>query len=196
MPSPYQFDEEVWLEYLAANKCGLPEQIAAAQDRLARMLRRVARAILTNYLSPYERDILYELADMAVARAFVHLDRFEGRSKFTTYFYRLTVNLFKSYMRRKQHSPRLFNVTDLDVGNGHRDALDARILVQQLRSELSLDDQQLLDFKLMGYTDREVSRELGLKAHSRNSGEVYQRWRKLKQQLRERLLDGGVRTQP
>lgn len=192
MPSPNQPDEQVWLDYLAAKRAGVG--IAEAEDRLARTLRRIARAILWTRLQAHEDDACYELADLAVARAFRYMDTFESRSKFTTYFYRLVINTLNRWLYNKKHSPKLFNVTDLDVGNGHREALDAKILIQQLRDGLSPEDQQLLDFKLQGYTDREVSRELGLRAGKRNAGEVYQRWRKLKRQLRERLLESGVKT--
>lgn len=52
-----------------------------------------------------DREEAKDLSQEAFLKAFTHLTRFDGRSGFYTWFYRILVNLCLDYKRRRQRAP-------------------------------------------------------------------------------------------
>lgn len=91
-------------EWLAALRSSGPSQSAALTD-LREILVSGLRRGLSKWLEPYSPDLeglAQDTAQEALVRILDRLDTFEGRSRFTTWAYKIAINLARSDLRRKQ----------------------------------------------------------------------------------------------
>lgn len=140
----------------------------------------------------------------AFVKAYVALDRFEGRSKFSTWFHRLVVNQCFD-MRRKEHADRRVDVADADalerLAVGSEDAPEMpepAALRGELREQLAEaigelpDDarQTLLLREVDGLSYAEIAKSLRVP-----KGTVMSRLHYARRRVRERLVEMGVREE-
>lgn len=91
-------------EWLAALRSSGPTQSAALAD-LREILVSGLRRGLSKWLKPYSpelEELAEDTAQDALIRILDRLDTFEGRSRFTTWAYKVAINLALSDLRRKQ----------------------------------------------------------------------------------------------
>jgi RNA polymerase sigma-70 factor (ECF subfamily) len=140
----------------------------------------------------------------AFVKAYTALDRFEGRSRFSTWLHRLVVNQCID-MRRKEHGDRRVDVEDSDalerLAAGRDDAPETpepAALRGELREQLAEaigelpDDarQTLLLREVDGLSYAEIAKSLGVP-----KGTVMSRLHYARRRLRERLIAMGVREE-
>lgn len=82
-------------------------------DALVNLYQQRGLGIAYNMVGNAEdaHDVLQE----AFVKMYVHLKRFEGRSKFSTWFYRIVVNCALDFLRRRKRAARVF----VDIADGH-----------------------------------------------------------------------------
>lgn len=82
-------------------------------DALVNLYQQRGLGIAYNMVGNAEdaRDVLQE----AFVKMYVHLKHFEGRSKFSTWFYRIVVNCALDFLRRRKRAARVF----VDIADGH-----------------------------------------------------------------------------
>lgn len=99
-------DEAVLIENV---KCGQRSSF----DALVNLYQQRGLGIAYNMVGNAEdaRDVLQE----AFVKMYVHIKRFEGRSKFSTWFYRIVVNSALDFLRRRKRAARVF----VDIADGH-----------------------------------------------------------------------------
>src|ERR1043166_5822693 len=90
-----------------------------------------------------DREEAKDLSQDAFLRAYTHLNNFDGRSSFYTWFYRILVNICLDYRRRKKRGPaEEFNEaveSQLDPSHpgAHPVSPDQRVLAEQFSEKIS-----------------------------------------------------------
>jgi RNA polymerase sigma-70 factor (ECF subfamily) len=140
----------------------------------------------------------------AFVKAYLALDRFEGRSKFSTWLHRLVVNQCLD-MRRKEHADRRVDAEDSEAlerlaagGDDAPETPEPAALRGELRDQLDAaigelpDDarQTLLLREVDGLSYAEIAKSLGVP-----KGTVMSRLHYARRQVRERLIEMGVREE-
>jgi RNA polymerase sigma-70 factor (ECF subfamily) len=135
-----------------------------------------------------------DIAQDAFLRAFVAIDKFDGRSEFHTWLYRIVVNLTINHLKRRgrtrpadENDPR---VEATSVGEGHPDdparALEKRRFYARLVAALDALPETLkatvVLVSFQGLSHRIVAEILGC-----SEGTVSWRIHEARKQLRERL---------
>lgn len=188
----YSLDEAIWHEYCAAYADGQLDRMYRAEVRLVAMLRRVGRSYLAQWFPGNNSQLVNDLAETALSLALRRVQSFQGQAKFTSYFHVICKNVKNSYLRTKRRQEPLDYGIDPDsvITGNPTNAMEAKILCDQLRRSLKPEDQKIFDMKLEGYTDAEVNAELGRP----ESDKACNRWHYLKQLLRKRLSEDGAKT--
>ena len=146
---------------------------------LYRAMKGFAKALVWNKLGPpMDEDLVSEI----VVMAFQKEPSFDGRSKFSTWFYRLAVNKCKDRLKHLSRLPRFKSLDDLtdDEPRAKRAPSVAKKLdIEKLKSRLKPRERQLLDLKLKGLDDQQIADRMGIgKKRS-----VHVAWWKLKKKL-------------
>jgi RNA polymerase sigma-70 factor (ECF subfamily) len=159
---------------------------------------RLALRILRN--EEAAKDAVQE----AFVKAYTALDRFEGRSQFSTWLHRLVVNQCID-MRRKEHFDRRVDVEDANAlerlaagGDDAPETPEPAALRGELREQLTEaiselpDDarQTLLLREVDGLSYAEIAKSLGVP-----KGTVMSRLHYARRRVRERLIAMGVRAE-
>jgi RNA polymerase sigma-70 factor (ECF subfamily) len=159
---------------------------------------RLALRILRN--EEAAKDAVQE----AFVKAYTALDRFEGRSQFSTWLHRLVVNQCID-MRRKEHFDRRVDVEDANAlerlaagGDDAPETPEPAVLRGELREQLTEaiselpDDarQTLLLREVDGLSYAEIAKSLGVP-----KGTVMSRLHYARRRVRERLIAMGVRAE-
>lgn len=144
-------------------------------EQLIPFLRKNAYAICWIKLSDHRPDIVND----AVHRAISRLEEFRGDSKFSTWFHSIVHNLCMTEGRAIAREPNKTNIEDLANEPSSREAIEAKVELAELRERLDPREQELLDFKLKGFTEEEIALELGI---SRDN--VHWRWNELRRKVR------------
>jgi RNA polymerase sigma factor (sigma-70 family) len=143
---------------------------------LTERMERFATAICWKHV-PDHRDDFDFLVNGIVWRAIQKAETFNGDAKFSTWFYRLTVNECNRYLR--QHMERC--ETSLSEETMAPDAAhDARIDLISLLDGLDGPDHLLFRLVAEGQDFKYIGRTLGISAHA-----AVLRWAKLKERLRD-----------
>ena len=135
-------------------------------------------------------------------KAYTALDRFEGRSRFSTWLHRLVVNQCID-MRRKEHADRRVDAEDAEAlerlaagGDDAPETPEPAALRGELRGQLALAIGELPDDarrtvllrEVDGLSYAEIAKALGVP-----KGTVMSRLHYARRRLRERLTELGVR---
>lgn len=199
----YAAYEQAYWTWRAALATANPSELPLAEQELFTLLRRYARRILYSRFDADEREVVYDLADRAVGIAFTAGASYSGTGKFTSWFYRVTRNLAREWLRDNRRRPKRglskYNLKSLEallaVGSelaATPEALDARIAVAQLRKLLSsAEDIALFDCKLEGMSNEEICQKFDWPYGSHTANSADNRWRVLLRRLRAHLGVGG-----
>ena len=117
-----------------------------------------------------------DIAQQVFLKVFLALRRFDGRSSFSTWVYKITVNETYDYLRKKK-ARKLVYEADLSVDQEERlgqkppeeptraalDRAEARQAVERLLSELAPDERLMIVLKeVEGYSVEEISQALSM----------------------------------
>src|SRR5262245_45577925 len=109
-PPPRAVDGPTDEEVVARVRAGEVALYEIVMRRYNRRLFRLARAILRD--DEEATDVIQD----AYVRAYVHLDQFEGRARFSTWLSRIAVHEALARARERLRRSDLRDVTDLDAG--------------------------------------------------------------------------------
>jgi RNA polymerase sigma factor (sigma-70 family) len=181
-------DNEAYEAWRAADAKTEPEALGL----LLRVLRRYANSLVFGWT---QRE-MPELSAHIVSHALENRAKFDGRAKFTTWFYRLarnkTLDWLKAERRRRECS---FPDTDLTAPSTssvfRMTPEESRIWLEQLQASLPPEDQAHLKMRLEGRNDAEVAEQLRIR-----KWQAHARWKALKSRLRELSEVGSPGTSP
>ncbi len=183
-----------WVRDLATEG---PDQAAALADLRAQLLRALPGA-LRRY-GPVPEHLLEDVVQDSLLRTLSHLDRFEGRSRFTTWATTIAVRTALTELRRRRWKD--VSLQDLgpaewpepavaaESGDPERDTAQARLLRALGRIvEDDLTDRQRVAIlsELRGMPQEEIGRRLGI---SRNA--VYKLGHDARRKLKRGLEASG-----
>jgi RNA polymerase sigma-70 factor (ECF subfamily) len=200
---PDSRDNDQWLSDLNS---GGPAQEAAIADLRAILLSGLQRG-LTKWLDPYSPE-LENLAEDAVQEGLVRiidrLDTFEGRSKFTTWAYKVAIHIALSKLRRKEWEnvsldemmdPKPDRAQGLSVMSsdiGPEMAYEQKETLERmgriLREELTERQMSLMQaVVLKGIPMEAIAQKMGVKRNA-----LYKMMHDARKKLKSRLLVEGI----
>jgi RNA polymerase sigma-70 factor (ECF subfamily) len=146
-----------------------------ASEQLIRNYQDRAFALVLRMMSG-DREKAMELTQEAFLTALGKINRFEGKSSFYTWFYRILVNTCLDALRRRNRWRRLFffhrpnpdntrgpsdileDLPSPDIGSNPGSALDARELRREVYEALKrLSDRQRMIFQLKVFEEMRIS---------------------------------------
>jgi RNA polymerase sigma factor (sigma-70 family) len=150
------------------------------EDALIKSLEKYAKKIVWLTLHDTRPDIVNE----SVHFILVHLNDFRGKSKFSTWVFTIVRRRCYGELQRKiSRKETLFS----EFKDHQVDALatyeldgDAKMTLDRLRRGLSKPENDLIEFKLHGYTNREIAQEMATTMSA-----IDGRWRRLCEKLRQ-----------
>ena len=135
MSEPERTDDELVAAAQGGDAAAMDQLLRRHYDRVHAVCRRIAGA---------SRDA-DDAAQEAMIRVVRHLDRFDGRSSFSTWIYRIATNTALDELRKRRRRPQLHVVDDDDHARpeiadeiAHRrvDAVADRITIDDALAEL------------------------------------------------------------
>ena len=154
-------------QYLAHKANPSPETEAA----LYNALRRGAHKIVRRRLRGENEDLVADIA----SEAFLKLDQFDGRSAFSTWFFRLAENMVKMYIRSNR--PR-----EIQFIQPSALPVETAIFVREVVGSLPQVEQDWLNAILAGEEIAEIGKRYGLSPAASKS-----KWHRLRSQLQGKL---------
>lgn len=118
-------------------KSGDSSAFAELVDKYKHLAFNVANRILWN------RDEAEEAAQDAFVKVYRNLTKFDGRSKFSTWFYRIVTNEALGRARKKKHHQVDLSEA-IGIGEVDKDKAENVLLVRQSLADLSEKDSELL----------------------------------------------------
>lgn len=148
---------------------------------LVKLLDNLGRRICWTKIPDLEKEFGQIVYD-AIWRAIKNEKDFEGKSEFSTWFYKIVVNecnrALGEIKRVREHSLESLDDNERTPGSDNLAALFFR----GMQRKLSEPDRVLLARKATGLTSKEISGELGI-----SPAAVDMRWKRLKERLRSSL---------
>lgn len=131
MNSRERTDDELVAAAQGGDATAMDELLRRHYDRVHAVCRRIAGG---------SRDA-DDAAQEAMIRVVRHLDRFDGRSAFTTWVYRIATNAALDELRKRKRRPQLTMVRDDDSGEVHLEPVDdlAGRRVEAIADRLAID---------------------------------------------------------
>lgn len=199
-------DNTQWLQDLRSE--GIPKE-AALSDLRALIIKNLSYG-LASYLSsndPRYEALAEETAQTTLVRVLDHLDSFEGRSRFTTWVYKISVRLALTELRRKrwenvsldslledeEHPPPAGLVKDPAPGPEAISEAEGifsyvqQIMVQELTEK---QHQALMAAAVQGMPLEEVARRMDT-----NRNALYKLLHDARLRLKQRLQRDGITTE-
>lgn len=182
-------DRHLVREAQNGNECAFEELVRRHQQRVFALVSGILR----------RREDVEDVAQQVFLKAFVSLKRFDQRSAFSTWLYKISVNECWDYLRKKKVRPLVYEsdlseeqVSRLDgiVSNdrppsGPSDRAEARDLLEKVLERLPDQDRQLLVLKeVEGFSVEELSEILELNVNTvkvrlfRARGRIIEHYRK------------------
>ena len=126
---PEVSDEELIIEFVKGNELGFQ----ALVDRYKGKVYRLAMRLTKN-----QEDAEEVLQDVFVT-VYRKIDGFEGKSKFSSWLYRITVN--SAFMKlRKRKQERYISIEDIIINKDNAEALSNHITPNSSETEINNDD--------------------------------------------------------
>jgi RNA polymerase sigma-70 factor (ECF subfamily) len=136
-PAKRRTDASEECAFLAAAKRGDSAAFEFLCKQSAKMVFRVARRMMRN--NEDAEDVLQE----SFQQAFIHLNRFNGDSRFSTWLSRIAINAALMKLRKKQHLWESLDESNEDEQSSHRlDVEDQGLNPEQLYAQT--ERQQIL----------------------------------------------------
>jgi RNA polymerase sigma-70 factor, ECF subfamily len=173
-------DESVWIaEAKAGSQTAFRGLYEANVTPLYRFLKQFAS----------ERDQAEEWVQRAFIRAFEHLASFDGRSRFSSWLFRLAINEMRMDWRRKQ----IVTFVPVDEGGDHATSQDDPFEWKQLMKTWmeDLDETKravFILYEVEGYAHAEIASMLGIAESSSRTLLV-----RAKRHLQDRWNREGIR---
>jgi RNA polymerase sigma-70 factor (ECF subfamily) len=173
-----------------------PSQEAALAD-LREMIARGLPYALTNWLSPSDPQLdalVEEATQETLLRVLSHLDTFQGRSKFTTWVYKIAVRIAITELRRKR-----WKDTSLDAILQEEGAEESLSLMAdsrpgpELSTEQSLVMEQIQEIISEELTERQKKAILAIRVHGMPVDEVARQMEMTRNALYKLLHDTRLR---
>lgn len=153
-----------------------PDTRQEAAQNLLPYIRSHAAKVCWMVLHRYQSDIVSEIADDAL----LDLEKFEGRSLFSTWFHVRAVRRCRLELRRARRRKEV-SLSDPNIKNLlARDTHDVRSSVGAILDRLSPEDREFIRLKIEeGLTDKELSDAMGISRQA-----VQRLWKELRKRLR------------
>ncbi len=169
----------------------------AAFEELVRRHQQRVFALVNGILR--RREDVEDVAQQVFLKAFISLRRFDQRSAFSTWLYKISVNECWDYLRKKKVRPLVYesDMSDEQVSRldgmvsqdrpteAPSDRAEARELVERMLSKLPEQDRQLLLLKeVEGFSVEELAQILNLNVNTvkvrlfRARGRIMEHYRK------------------
>src|SRR5579864_6284129 len=158
-----------------AQKC----TASAFEERVRRHQQRIL-AVVGGILR--RREDSEDVAQQVFLKAYVSINRFDMRSAFSTWLYKIAVNECWDYLRKKKVRPLSYEAdlseeqvrhveqfvsTDSHGGGNPSDRAELREIVERLLGELSEEDRVMLVLKeAQGFAVEEIGRMLNLNVNT------------------------------
>lgn len=150
-------------------------------------LKDALQVDLINALRGHARAVAYglwgiapeEVIERIIWEALRNIHKFEGRSKFSTWFHVFAKRqCVRAGMNRRRDEKRELVLTDEHTSHSEARQLEARMLVEKILGSLEGDSRAILQLRLEGLNWEETAERLGL-----TSEVARQRWSRLKQEI-------------
>lgn len=132
-------------------------------------------------------DDAEDAAQEALIKAYEKIDDFRGDSAFSTWLYRITINVCKDILRTRKPTIPLEEVVELEGGTDpelEAEREEVRHLVRLAMLEISPEFREILILReLLGYDYEEIAKELAIPA-----GTVKSRINRARTSLKNRIL--------
>lgn len=154
-------------------------EVVAFEELVRRHQQRVM-AVVGGVLR--RREDIEDVAQQVFLKAYVSIGRFDMRSAFSTWLYKIAVNECWDYLRKKKVRPlsyeadlseeqvrhlEQFASTDSQGGGNPSDRAELREIVERLLGELSEEDRVMLVLKeAQGFAVEEIGRMLNLNVNT------------------------------
>jgi RNA polymerase sigma-70 factor (ECF subfamily) len=150
----------------------------AAYEDLVRLHQKRVLAIVSGILR-LSGDV-EDIAQQVFLKVYLALKRFDGRSSFSTWLYKITVNETYDYLRKRK-ARKLVYQSDLSEDQENRiglltpevpgpaplERVESQQAVERLLDELAPDERLMLVLKeVEGYSVEEISQALGLNSNT------------------------------
>lgn len=154
-------------------------EVVAFEELVRRHQQRVL-AVVGGVLR--RREDIEDVAQQVFLKAYVSIGRFDMRSAFSTWLYKIAVNECWDYLRKKKVRPLSYEAdlseeqvrhveqfvsTDSHGGGNPSDRAELREIVERLLGELSEEDRVMLVLKeAQGFAVEEIGRMLNLNVNT------------------------------
>lgn len=154
-------------------------EVVAFEELVRRHQQRVM-AVVGGVLR--RREDIEDVAQQVFLKAYVSIGRFDMRSAFSTWLYKIAVNECWDYLRKKKVRPLSYEAdlseeqvrhveqfvsTDSHGGGNPSDRAELREIVERLLGELSEEDRVMLVLKeAQGFAVEEIGRMLNLNVNT------------------------------
>ncbi len=150
----------------------------AAFEELVRLHQRRVLGIVAGILR-WSEDI-EDIAQQVFLKVFTALRRFDGRSSFGTWLYKITVNETYDYLRKRkarklvyesdlsvEQEERLSQLPPEEPGRAALEQAESRQAVERLLSQLAPEERLMIVLKeVEGYSVEEISSALGMNSNT------------------------------
>lgn len=150
----------------------------AAFEELVRLHQRRVLGIVAGILR-WSEDI-EDITQQVFLKVFLAIRRFDGRSSFGTWLYKITVNETYDYLRKRkarklvyesdlsiEQEERLSQVPRVESSKAALDQAESRQAVERLLSQLAPDERMMIVLKeVEGYSVEEISQALGMNCNT------------------------------
>jgi RNA polymerase sigma factor (sigma-70 family) len=128
-------------------------------------------------------ECLPEVANEAITRVFKHLAKFNGKSRFSTWFTRIVLNCLNDHMTARAKKREVPMSELAEAGNAREEPVSVESLdLSSFAGELDPEDRQFLQWKISGETETYISKQTGLSLAG-----VRSKWHRMRGKLLERL---------
>src|SRR5487761_515849 len=167
--------------------------MAVAFEELVRRHQQRVTAVVGGILR--RREDIEDVAQQVFLKAYVSIERFDMRSAFSTWLYKIAVNECWDYLRKKKVRPlseeQARRVEQFVSADGHGDnpseRAELREIVERLLADLSEEDRVMLVLKeAQGFAVEEIGRMLNLNVNTVKV-RLFRARRKLAKTYRRRL---------
>jgi RNA polymerase sigma-70 factor (ECF subfamily) len=179
----------------------------SAYEELVRAHQRRVMAIVAGILR-LGGDV-EDIAQQVFLKVYLALHRFDGRSSFSTWLYKIAVNETYDYLRRKkarklvyesdlneEQERRMGRLTPEVPGPATLERMEARQTVDRLLAELNPEERLMIVLKeVEGYSVGEISEAMGMNANTVKV-RMFRARRRLADQYRRRYARRGKASAP
>lgn len=153
----------------------------AALVRLIGALEKHARSICWSKMDDHQGEFSW-IVNESIWRAIAQAEKFRGESRFSTWFHRIVLNECNRVLKAKRSAAKNVSIEGLNEDDGalRREPRSTDdIEVDQIIRGLDVEDRKHVEFRRLGFSEREIGEKLGL-----SESAVGVRWYRIKEQVR------------